>query len=205
MDHEPNPEEVLDISGPEGETLFWHTLQHVVTKPSFRLQVDLDSLWLHYKDISDERLLAIVAALCVESAVQELLEAIGPGFGKLRDETDLTFSLKIKVVRGLRLIPSRILSACDLIRQIRNEFAHHLDRKALAQLDNEKYLRKIKTQLSGFSIRKRENSGYDFMFKELVSLTLMALLTYIRHVEQLREYIETDAFRQSFRRWNEMR
>jgi hypothetical protein len=33
----------------------------------------------------------------------------------------------------------------------------------------------------------------------------MAVLTYLQHVHQLREFLETDAFRQSFKQWNEKR
>src|SRR5580658_10463995 len=98
MTDEPEPEELLDITGPAGETLFWHALEHVIAEHGPKLQGELDELWAHYRDISDERLLALVAALCAEFAIQGLLEALGPGFDKLRDDADFTFSLKIKTV-----------------------------------------------------------------------------------------------------------
>jgi hypothetical protein len=201
MANDPKPEEIIDITGPEGETLFWHALEHIIAKHGPKLQAELDWLWAHYKDISDERLLAVVAALCVENAIQELLEAFGPGFGKLRDNADFSFSLKISTSRALRIIPSRVLTACDLIRQIRNDFAHHLDRKALSQLDSDKYLRKLTTHVAAFNVKERDNTDYTALFKELVSFTLVALRTYIEHVQRLREYLQTEVFRQGFKQW----
>jgi len=203
MADEPKPEEIIDITGPAGETLFWHALEHVIAKHGPKLQAELDELWAHYQDISDERLLALVAALCTENAIQGLLEAVGPGFDKLRDDADFTFSLKIKTVRALRIIPSRILTTCDLIRQLRNEFAHHLDRKTFSQLDPDKHLRKLKTQLATFNMKERDDTKYAALFKELVGFTLLALRTYLQHTQRLREFLETPAFRDGFKRWSE--
>jgi len=202
MTDTPKPDQILDISGPVGESLFWHALEHVVLEHQSEFQIGLDELWAHYKDISDERLLALVGALCVETYIQGLLEAFGPGFDKLQDDSDFTFSLKIKTVRALRIIPSRILTACDLIRQIRNEFAHHLRKKTISQLHGEKYLQKLKTQLNAFNTRERANAGYDGIFRELIGFTLMALGVYVQHARRLRAYLETEAFHRSFRKWS---
>jgi hypothetical protein len=102
----PRPEEIIDITGPEGETLFWHALAHIVAEHVPQLQGELDELWVHYKDIADERLLALVAALCMENAIQELLQALGPGFAQLRDDADFTLSLKIKAANSQRVCSS---------------------------------------------------------------------------------------------------
>ncbi len=203
MAQEPRPEEILDITGPEGETLFWHALACVAVEHAPKLQGELDELWVHYKDITDERLLSIVAALCVENAIQELLEGVGPGFTQVRDDADFTFSLKIKTARALRVIPSRILGSCDLIRQVRNEFAHHLDKKQLSHLDNKRHLRKLAAQLTGFNRAMGDGASHGEMFKALVSDVLVALRVYIQHVRRLREYLGTETFRASFKKWAE--
>jgi len=202
MTDTPNPEEIVDITGPAGVTLFWHALEHVIVEHASEFQSGFDELWAHYNDISDERLLALVAALCVETSIQGVLEAFGPGFDKLQDDSDFTFSLKIKTVRALRIIPSRILTACDLIRQIRNEFAHHLGKKTISQLAGEKYLQKLKAQVNAFNPKERANASNDGIFRDLVGFTLMALGVYVEHARRLRAYLETEAFRRSFKEWS---
>lgn len=197
----PEPKEI-DISGPAGETLFYHALEHVVVQHHPEFQAELDELWAHYKDISDERLLALVGALCVERSIQGVLEALSPGFDRLQDDAAFTFSLEIKTVRAMRIVPSRLLAACDLIRQIRNEFAHHLDKKTLSQLSSEKYLNKVKAQVDAFYAKDHANADHGEIFKDLVSFTLLALSVYVKHVRRMREYLETAAFRLSFAEWS---
>lgn len=201
-DGTPEPEQLFDISGPTGETLFSHAIEHVVVQHHSEFQAELDEIWAHYKDISDERLLALVGALCVERSIQGILEALSPGFDTLQDDSAFTFSLKIKTVRAMRIIPSRVLAACDLIRQIRNEFAHHLDKKGFSQLSSEKYLNKMKMQVHAFNATDRADAEPGETFKNLVNFTLMALGVYVKHVRRMREYLETAAFRQSFAEWS---
>ncbi len=80
--------------------LFWHALACVAVEHAPKLRGELDELWVHYKDIMDERLLAIVAALCIENVIQELLEGVGPGFAQAREDANVTFSLKVKTARS---------------------------------------------------------------------------------------------------------
>jgi hypothetical protein len=200
---EPKAEEIIDITGPEGETLFRHALAYVVAEQGPKIQSEMDELWSHYKDVSDERLLALIAALCIENSIQELLQALGPGFSQLEDDVNYTFSLKIKTARALRIIPSRILTGCDLIRQIRNEFAHHLDTKQLSQLDPKKYLEKLAAQVFAFNSADRDKANHSAMFSSLVGFVLMALRTYIQHVRRFREYLDANDFRESFKAWAE--
>ncbi len=80
------------------------------------------------------------------------------------------------------MIPGRILGSCDLIRQIRNEFAHHPDKKQLSDLDNKKHLQKLAAQLTGFNRAMGDGASHAEMFKVLVSDVLVALRVYIQHV-----------------------
>jgi len=199
---EPKAETIIDITGPEGETLFWHALAHIIADRGPQLQGELDDLWVHYRGIADERLLAIVAALCIENAIEELLEALSPGFAQLRDDAGFTFSLKIKTARAIRVMPSRILGSCDLIRQIRNEFAHHLEKKQLSQLDDKKYLQKLAAQVAAFNPAERDRALHAALFRDLVGFVLIALRTYIQHVLRLREHLDTKTFREGFAEWS---
>ena len=200
MTTEPKPEEIVDLSGPQGETIFRHPLAYIIADHGPQLQSELDEMWTHYKDISDERLLALVAALCIENAVQGLLESFSSGFAELREDSGCTFSLKIKMARALRLVPARIFASCDLIRQIRNEFAHHLHKKELSQLDENKYLQKLAAHVAAFNPAERDKDLHAEMFKQLVSFVIIALRTYTHHVLRLREYLDTMTFQENLKR-----
>ena len=63
MANEPRPEKIVDITGPAGEILFYHASVSLIAGRWPDVQAKLDQMWTHYKDITDERLLALVGAL----------------------------------------------------------------------------------------------------------------------------------------------
>ena len=203
MSKEPEPDEMIDITGPDGESLFWHLKDWLVSGHESTIQEHLDQDWEHYKDIEDHRLLALVAGLCVERGIDALLLAFAPGFDEYEEDSDLTFSMKIKVARSMRLLPSRILTACDLIRQIRNEFVHHLDYKDFGQLDKSRFRNKLLPYVQSFNKAKRNEEDYKQLFKDLVGFTLVSLYAYKEQVYQLRKYLMTPDLREAFKKWSE--
>src|SRR2546430_2053361 len=74
----------------------------------------------------DDRSYVLVAVMVVESMCDDILRKVIPGFNTLRDNRDFGFSLKIELLRALRLIPPAIPRCADCVRQVRNEFAHNL-------------------------------------------------------------------------------
>jgi hypothetical protein len=201
---EPKPEQIINITGTDGESIFWHAKAWLVARRGARFQAELDEMWAHYKDIADDRLLALVGALCIENRVDALLQAIGPGFAECPNDPDFTFSLKIQVARSLRMIPSRILTACDLVRHMRNEFAHHLEMKGFGQCDD-KYLRKLAPSVTAFNSAVRDATNYHDLFRDLVAFVLLALGVYTAQVADLRTYLETEGFRRAFKEWADTR
>ncbi len=199
MSEEPKPEQIINLNGVEGQTLFWHAKAWILDGRQNEVQSRMDEVWAHYRDIADDRLLSLVAALCVESYLDRLLQAISPGFDQYRDDVDFTFSVKIKVARGLRLMPTKILTVCDFTRQVRNEFAHHLERKRFDELDRDKYLNKLRPYVREFNSADREPLNYRQLFLDLVGFAIAALQVYTMQVSRLREFLETDASRNAFR------
>jgi len=92
MTNVPRPEEVINIEGKEGESLFWHAKEWLVARDEVvsRLQSEMREMWSHYGGIQDERLLALVGALCVENALDSLLESFAPGLGQHKEDKDVT-------------------------------------------------------------------------------------------------------------------
>ena len=203
MTDEPSPEQIIDIGGPRGETLFYEAKEWLLSGAECDLQAELDALWEHYRDVTDERLLALVACLCLEQSVDALVGAFAPGFDKCSHDQGFTSSVKIGVARSFRVLPSRILTACDLVRSIRNEFAHNLQLNEFAQLDPEKYLRKLAPYVHAYNRAARDVNDHQKLFRDLVGFTLVALAAYTRQVRRLREYMETENGREGFKAWIE--
>jgi hypothetical protein len=199
MDKVSEEFEPFDIGGPEGETLFWGAIRGF--RSGHGLQQEMDQTWAHYVGIEDHRLLALVAALCVEKSIDALMMAFAPGFSEYQNDSDFTFSTKIKVLRSMRFLPVRILTNCDLIRKMRNEFAHHLEYKEFARLDARKFRNKLMPYVQAFNKRERDEKDIKHLFVELVSFTLVALHIYTQHLDKLRRYLMTSDSRASFKKW----
>ena len=198
----PIPEEIIDIEGPEGETIFWHGKRWLIENSASSIQAHMDEMWEHYRDVEDDRLLALIGALCVENSLDGLLQGFAPGFKKFVGDTDLTMALKTKIAQSLRLLPVRILTACNLIRQIRNEFAHNLAYKQLGQLDN-KFLRKLEPYVTAFNEEERDSADYRGLLSALIGFVLLALRVYTGQTSLLRQYIESTPGREGFKKWAE--
>ena len=200
MTHTQKPDEFINIEGPKGESLFHQGKSWLLIGREQEIQAQLDERWQYYREATDDRLVALIAALCIESSIDALLGAMAPGFKDCAQDTDFTFSVKIKMIRSLRLLPGRILTTCDLIRQIRNEFAHHVRYKRFEDLDN-KYFRKLEQYLRSFNTAKRDPKEAQRLFKDLVGFALMALIVYTEQVSFFRQYSESDTGKIGFSEW----
>lgn len=106
------------------------------------------------------------------------------------------------MLRCLRIVPPWILNSCDLIRRIRNEFAHHLAYKRLDQLDD-KWLRKLAPSVQEFNCAERNRAGYRALLAELIGFALLALHVYAEQATSLRAFIESSVGRRAFKEWAE--
>jgi len=200
--YQPKPEEILNIEGADNETLFWHLKSWLIADKEDRLQKRLDELWKHYKDINDQRLLALVGALCIETALDALLQGFISDYDSLKDDTDVTFSLKIKIAKALHLIPRKILNSCDLIRQIRNDFAHNLNLCEFTHLPKNR-LNKLGPYVREFDIKERNSQDWVVLYRALVGFTTVGLMAYSYQIEALRHYLGTHDFRHHFKAYIE--
>ncbi len=107
----------------------------VFHKPFFTLrQNELPELFKKVEGLNDHRLLAIVTALIVENRIDKLLETFCPRYNRLSEQREFGFSLKIRMLESLSLIPQTITDACHIVREIRNDFAHQLEKTTLADI-----------------------------------------------------------------------
>lgn len=202
VEYEPRPDEVVNIEGQEGETLFWHLKEWLINDQASAVQQDFDRLWAHYKDIQDDRLLAIVGALCIEAALDRLLLQFAPKYDDFARSADVHFSTKVSLARALCLIPSRVLSACDLVRQIRNDFAHNLAVARFDELDKAR-LDRLSPYVKAFNAAERDWQDFPKLYRDLVGFTALALVAYALQVGALRTYLGTHDFRSHFKSHSE--
>lgn len=193
MEHQPNADEIIDIEGPVRETLFWHLKGWLVRDREDAIQQRLDELWAHYKDVQDDRLLALVGALCIEASLDNLLSGFAP-----RYDVDVPFGLKISIARALCLIPSRILNSCDLVRAIRNDFVHNLDVSQFRELER-KRLDKLGPYVRQFNTGGRDWEDWPALYRDIIGFTAAGLTAYALQIEALRDYLGTDEFRRHFK------
>ena len=200
----PMEEDILDLTGPGGETLLTRPLAGYIESPPFNLQAELDDAWEKYKDIEDERLLALVGALCTELALDRFIISYCPGFSHCISKRDFTFSVKTNIARSFKIIPARIFTGCDLVRGIRNEFAHNLDVKCLSDV-SDKLLRKISPQLGEFQKYDWASEARSKQFTTLVGFVTCALGVYRGHVQIVREFLEAEGTLSVIREWQNNR
>lgn len=198
MENKPSRDKIVNIEGVEGETLFWHLKEWLVVEHTEDIQAHLDTMWQHYKDVTDERLMALVGALCIETSLDVLLGNFIENYELLRTDSDFTFSIKIKIARSMCLIPNKILNSCGLTRQVRNEFAHNLEISCFNHLEA-KYSGKFEPYVREFNVRDRDWSDLVSLYRDLVSFTIAALTAYSFQLRALKSYLKTNSFREHFR------
>jgi hypothetical protein len=185
----PPEEEIINIEGPQGQSIFHHTMSYCVSQETIDgLQQKINEILKYVGELNDDRLLVLVGALIVENAIDELLVAIMPGYKSLRDKRDFTFSMRIEITRALRLIPSRILNCADFIRGLRNDFVHDLSINAFDRLESPR-LQSMRDRLLAFNPQVFEEDAKAF--SQLVLWTGVALYVYTMHVSQLNDFIRS--------------
>jgi hypothetical protein len=178
------------LAGPEGDTLF--SQPFVTLRPN-----EFPLLFQKVQGLNDHRLLALVTALVVEERLDKLLATFCPRYERLRKQDDFTFSLKIRVLEALSLIPVSITTACHIIRSIRNDFAHNLNLTCFSDLKKgtiarvEGLLQSVDPKLVN-PIRSRD--GLSTNYRHLSLLAIVGVDLYAVNVETLRKSIREPAF-----------
>jgi hypothetical protein len=190
---------VVRVEGPKGETIFsaypWAASPQTIDELNAKIAWALD----HVSKAMDDRLLVLLGAMIVENAVDELLAAIMPGYKVLQQNKDFTFSMKIELARALRLIPSWILGCADIIRSIRNDFAHELSINTFDKIKAAKIasMRDHVLQFNSGLISRNlpeELQAPDGDFVVLVKLTAMTIYSYAADVKTLDDFLRSDGF-----------
>jgi len=189
----------INIEGTKGESLFYRPL-------GWTLQEDLRLISGQYKEYErvfikseEDRLLALVGSLSVEQALDYFLAAYIPDYKYLSENRDFTLLMKIDLGLSLRLIPKHFLNAADLVRKIRNEFAHNLNMKRFNSLKAD-----TKGKLSAFCKvffpKDDKRISYSEKFGRVVDAVIFGFEVYSSHLRNARKFIYSDDFTNELKR-----
>ena len=186
------------VDGPRGETLFH--------KPFFLYfrHDPTPELLKKTQKIDYDRLLAVVSSLIVEDRLNAALSAFMPRYKVLDESEDYTFSMKIKLMRALNFIPTRLLSAADEIRKVRNEFAHNLELERFDQFKTKSQtrMRGLWSCIYPWVGKDLASSGETLrsVFHGLAFFAIVGLDAYANNLAFLRKYISKPAVIDAMRR-----
>ncbi len=123
------PYDGLQFSGRVGETVFIKPINLIFDGHEAR--TELPEFFARLRGTTDHRSLVILSALVLENTLDVILGCLMPDFKIIQDTT---LSSKIGILAALRLIPVHLTDCADLVRSVRNDFAHQLELETLAHL-----------------------------------------------------------------------
>lgn len=161
-------------------------------RPVFPDFKTLEEALEHLEKTEDERALVIVGALLLERAIDELLSAYIPGYEELSEDRDFSFSMKIKIAKAVNICPLELLKGADVVREVRNAFAHDLSVVTLS-----KVLKKNKnlTEALRYRIRQCANieKGYEIVgFRIYIHFLVKQIYFYRLQAWLINEFIRSE-------------
>jgi len=183
----------VNVEGKKGESLF-----HSFIFPGKDILTSINVGYMKYgkliRETKDERLLAFIGALCMEEALDSFLGDYIPNYRHLEENRDFSLSMKIELVRSLRLIPMHLLGTADMVRDIRNKFAHNLDIDSFDSLDNGRRGKLRNRFKEIFPDDEISDVPLSELFEHVVGLLVSTLRVYQSCVAVAREYIYSEDF-----------
>lgn len=178
--------------GPAGESVF-----HTPLMPSIERLIEIPNLLSKARGLHDHRLIALVSALIVEERMDKLLSAFMPRYNVFEDISDFGFSMKIRTLEALNLIPKHITEACHIVRLTRNDFAHNLERTKFSHCDKKilnktaELLRRVMPQLY---IPAGDDEAMQKNFDHVALIAIACTEVYVQNLETLRSKLADQSF-----------
>jgi hypothetical protein len=134
-----NEELQSQLRGEQGKTFFHQPVTDFIASIEDELKADgLRSTLNRMRRYEDERSMVLLAALASEAVIDKLLAALIPRYvAELRDERDMPFGLKIRLLKALEIVPKHLTEAAGLVRTVRNQFAHKLTVETLDRSEDQ--------------------------------------------------------------------
>lgn len=184
------PEEIINIEGGKGKSLFYRPIITVVNQKNFQdIQERLDNVLKMLDKTYDNRAFSIICALIIEDELDNFLTSWIKNYNYLKNNKDLTLSFKVDLAISLKLIPIKILNAIEPIRKIRNIFAHNINISTFKQVKEFDYksFSKLYNKIKTFIFWNRDDDKDTF--RMLVFMVILGLKIYSKHTTKVWDYI----------------
>lgn len=184
--------------------------QSILEQPFFELtdftkwNNEMGKFYKRVNETKDERSFVILMALIVEFHIDSVIRAFFPENKEILGNQNLTFDLKISILKSLKILPVSIFDFSDLVRRIRNEFAHKIEIDKIVELKKYKKGEKLINKLNDFCYQYKDflkyskNNDIDYRkkFKDIANFANNALREYEPSVRIVREEITKKEFLQ---------
>lgn len=161
---------------------------------------DIPQYFQRLNKIKDDRSFVILAATVLEYQVERFLKLFIPEY-QILITLNTSFDFKLKIVRAFKLIPPQIINTAELIKNIRNEFAHNQDLDDFNDADKssilkshldllDKYWNKYEDEM----VYYKTDPIYVHKFKDLWRKSLEGFRSYEKNITFLRNQIEKKDF-----------
>lgn len=161
-------------------------------------------LFKRIANAGDDRSKIILSAIVVEYYFDRILQCLLVDYQNLTERTDYTFSLKISILKSLRIIPNEIILMCDCVRKIRNLFAHNIELDDINQIDSKVKNRLI--QLYSENVKEKQTDlSLIEKFQAIYNIGSSSLRTFEKNVRLLREKLDAPDFEEELKILNEKR
>ena len=190
----PDNGKKFNISDDPVESIFSHAYPYVKQSEFIDdIQGEMDTAFKEISNIkNDERSTILVGAMFVEMGLESILE----NFLEYKKHygSQSRFYPNIRLLRATKLIPSWIIDCADLIRKIRNEFAHSYDIKSFDQISTirvnemKRFYEKYCPDDSSTELNIRE------LYSSIAQFTTMVCYFYASHIELMSKYLRSSVF-----------
>lgn len=193
--------------GEPGETIFYTPVHDIAANLEDRFSPDgLLSTLSRMQNYKDERSKVLLAALASEFVLDKVLEALLPQYRKVfDDDRDMTFSMKIKLLKASAVVPLHLTEAADCIRAVRNKFAHKLTIEKLDDLPKDIKNKMLKFYARRGIVPKEKSTDLPHVFDAITHIATESLSAYLPLVRDLNEAIRQPKFEEKIRKNAERR
>jgi len=144
--------------------------------------------------LTDDRAVILEGALIIENSVRKFLKTAVPGRKK-----NLGFALAISLSRDMQLCPDQVFDDADLVREIRNEYAHDLTKRSYHDL-SKKYRDSVGLRAKGYGSGIFQHS----VLKEFCNLVMgnaTSIFALASQTHKLRKFINDKRLGEYVKDW----
>jgi len=189
------------LTGMQGESVFHQPVGDLMTAIADQFESDgMLSTVNRMASYGDERSKVLLAALASEAVVDKILGVFMPLYQPLR-RTNIY--LKIQILEALALVPKHLTDAADLIREVRNQFAHKLTVEKLSDIDDGPR-GNVVVKMQRYCVQlgiESEAKLHDrtFIFETIAEIATTGLWTYLPLVRDLNSVVRDHALEKQLR------